>query len=109
MNEDLFDLPAYKLVRRNDPSTSYEAAKSIDPTKMQKVVLECLRENGPSIYDEVLGWARLEMASSHHHLSAAGSMSFKRKASSSLQAKSARVVVVDNNVNGGLCNERTKD
>ena len=58
MNEDLFDLPAYKLVRRNDPSTSYEAAQSIDPTKMQKVVLECLRETGPAIYDEVLVWAR---------------------------------------------------
>ena len=40
MNDDLFDIPAYKLVRRNDPSTSYEAAESIDPTKMQKIVLE---------------------------------------------------------------------
>ena len=58
MNEDLFELPAYKLVRRNDPSTSYEAAKSIDPSKMQTVVLECLREKGPAIYDEVLLWAR---------------------------------------------------
>ena len=58
MNEDLFDLPTYKLVRRNDPSTSYEAAKSINPSKMQKSVLECLLENGPAIYDEVLVWAR---------------------------------------------------
>ena len=58
MNEDLFDTPAYKLARRYDPSTSYEAAKSIDPSKMQKVVLECLRKTGPAIYDEVLVWAR---------------------------------------------------
>lgn len=56
MNEDLFDLPAYKLVRRNDPSTSYEAAQSINPTRMQQIVLTAIKTLGPCIYDDVLKW-----------------------------------------------------
>ena len=59
MNEDLFEIPAYKLVRRNDPSTSYEAAESIDPTKMQQIVLDAIKSIGPCIHDEVWKYVQI--------------------------------------------------
>ena len=36
---DLFDTPAYKLVRRDDPSTSHDAAEQLDVSRMERVVL----------------------------------------------------------------------
>ena len=32
MLADLFDTPTYRLVRRDDPATSHDAAESIDAT-----------------------------------------------------------------------------
>lgn len=58
MNDDLFETEAYKLVRRNDPSTSYEAAQSIDPTRMQHIVLTAIKTLGPCIHDEVWQWVQ---------------------------------------------------
>lgn len=58
MNDDLFETEAYKLVRRNDPSTSYEAAQSIDPTKMQNIVLQGITATQPCIHDEVWQWVQ---------------------------------------------------
>ena len=56
MMTDLFDTPAYKLVRRDDPATSHDAATSIDPTHMESVVLDAIWEFGVTgcISDEVL-------------------------------------------------------
>ena len=70
MNEDLFDLPAYKLVRRNDPSTSYEAAQSINPTRMQQIVLTAIKTLEPCIYDDVLKWFE-----AHHEVYASSTIS----------------------------------
>lgn len=38
--------PDYKLVRRDDPSTSHEAASSIDATAMELVVLNEIKKFG---------------------------------------------------------------
>mgnify|MGYP005990041335 CR=1 FL=1 len=56
MMTDLFDTPAYKLVRRDDPATSHDAATRIDPTHMESVVLDAIWEFGVTgcISDEVL-------------------------------------------------------
>ena len=52
---DLFDTPAYKLVRREDPATSHDAAESIDATAMERVVADAIWEFGAAgaIADEV--------------------------------------------------------
>lgn len=52
---DLFDTPAYKLARRNDPQTSKDAAKSIDANYMEQVVLDAIEMFGAAgcISDEV--------------------------------------------------------
>jgi len=67
MMNDLFDklgldqpqfpeTPAYKLVRRDDPATSHDAATSIDASHMESVVLDAIWEFGVTgcISDEVL-------------------------------------------------------
>ena len=47
---------AYKLARTNDPITSHIASKSIEPSKMEKIVLDVINEAGVfgCISDEVL-------------------------------------------------------
>ena len=52
---DLFGTETYKLVRRESPPTSYEAADSIDSTKLEKLVFNTIRSFGTTgcISDEV--------------------------------------------------------
>ena len=52
---DLFGTETYKLVRREDPATSFEAADSIDSTKLEKMVFDTIRSFGVTgcISDEV--------------------------------------------------------
>ena len=38
-----FGTPAFKLVRKEDPTTSHEAAQAIDSTKMEKMVYEAIK------------------------------------------------------------------
>ena len=56
--DDLFSIPTpvYKLVRNEDPSTSHEAAESVNATYMEQVVYEVIEGFGPSgcISDQVL-------------------------------------------------------
>ena len=42
------------LYRANDPITSIEAAESFEPTKVQKMVLDAIKEIQPCISNEVL-------------------------------------------------------
>jgi len=53
---DLFDTPAYKLVRASDPSTSHEAADQLDATAMERIVLSAIKTfgNDGCISDDVL-------------------------------------------------------
>jgi len=65
MSNDLFETmglpkvdpptPAYKLVRKNDPRTSYAAANNIDVSQMERIVLHTIDmfEDG-CISDDVL-------------------------------------------------------
>tara|TARA_R100001510_G_scaffold45_1_gene32 strand:+ start:1606 stop:1968 length:363 start_codon:yes stop_codon:yes gene_type:complete len=58
-SDDMFDLfytPPHKLVRRDDPVTSREAAESVDTSHMEQVVLEAIQDFGATgcISDEVL-------------------------------------------------------
>ncbi len=67
-SDDMFDLfytPPHKLVRRDDPATSHEAAESVDTSHMEQVVLEAIQDFGAEgcISDQVL--AKL----SHHRYS----------------------------------------
>lgn len=39
---DLFETPAYKLARRDDPSTSHDAAEQLDVSKMERIVLAAI-------------------------------------------------------------------
>ena len=60
---DLFDrmgldqppMPKH-LYRANDPITSIEAAESFEPTKVQKMVLDAVKELQPCIYIDVLDY-----------------------------------------------------
>jgi len=38
-----FGTPAFKLVRKEDPTTSHQAAQAIDSTKMEKMVYEAIK------------------------------------------------------------------
>lgn len=55
MMQDLFDTPAYKLVRRDDPATSHDAAASLAVTEMEKIVAEAIKgfRAAGAIADEV--------------------------------------------------------
>ena len=55
MLADLFDTPTYRLVRRDDPATSHDAAESIDATALESVVADAIWEFGAAgaIADEV--------------------------------------------------------
>ena len=41
--KEKFGTPVQQLVRRNDPVTSYEAAESVDTTKLEQMVLEAIK------------------------------------------------------------------
>ena len=43
---DLFDTPAYKLHRRNDPQTSKQAAESLEVSHMERIVADTIRSFG---------------------------------------------------------------
>jgi hypothetical protein len=58
MNETVgrfFGTAAFKLVRKEDPTTSHEAAQAVDTTKLERIVYEAIQSfpNG-CISDEVL-------------------------------------------------------
>ena len=58
MNESInrfFGTEPFKLVRKEDPTTSHEAAKAVDTTKLERIVYEAIQSfpNG-CISDEVL-------------------------------------------------------
>jgi hypothetical protein len=58
MNETVgrfFGTEAFKLVRKEDPTTSHEAAQAVDTTKLERIVYEAIKgfPNG-CISDEVL-------------------------------------------------------
>ena len=58
MNETVgrfFGTEAFKLVRKEDPTTSHEAAQAVDTTKLERIVYEAIQSfpNG-CISDEVL-------------------------------------------------------
>ena len=54
---DLFATPAYKLVRRDDPSTSHDAAEQLDVNRMEKIVYDTIDAFGSNgcISEDVLG------------------------------------------------------
>lgn len=56
MQRDLFDTPAYKLHRVGDPTTSREAASTLNVSRMEKIVLAAIDSFGKKgcISDEVL-------------------------------------------------------
>ena len=56
MVSDLFDTPAYKLVRRDAPAPSHDAAESINATEMESVVADAIWFFGAAgcISDQVL-------------------------------------------------------
>jgi len=53
---DLFDTPAYKLVRTNDPSTSHDAAEQLEVNAMERIVYNVIESFGAEgcISDDVL-------------------------------------------------------
>jgi hypothetical protein len=53
--KEKFGTPVHRLVRRDDPVTSYEAAEKIDTTKMEQMVLDAIKRFPEGcIADEVL-------------------------------------------------------
>ena len=42
MTLDMFETPAYKLARRDDPATSHAAAESLNVTAMEKIVYDAI-------------------------------------------------------------------
>lgn len=55
-NFENFGTPFFKLVRRHDPATSFEAALKIDTTKMEQMVYEAIAKSGETgcISDNIL-------------------------------------------------------
>lgn len=41
--EKFFGTPAFKLVRKEDPTTSHEAAQVVDTTKLESMVYEAIK------------------------------------------------------------------
>lgn len=54
--EKFFGTAPFKLVRRNDPITSFEAAVKVDTTKMEQMVYEAIAKSGETgcISDDIL-------------------------------------------------------
>jgi hypothetical protein len=53
--EKFFGSPVFKLVRKDDPATSHQAAHAVDTTKLEQMVYEAIKSfpNG-CISDEIL-------------------------------------------------------
>jgi len=41
--ERFFGTPAFKLARRQDPTTSHQAAQAVDTTKLETMVYEAIK------------------------------------------------------------------
>jgi len=53
--ERFFGTPAFKLVRREDPTTSHQAAQAVDTTKLETLVYEAIKSHPEGcISDEIL-------------------------------------------------------
>ena len=53
--ERFFGTPAFKLARREDPTTSHQAAQAVDTTKLERIVYEAIQSFPEGcISDEVL-------------------------------------------------------
>ncbi|MDD1474971.1 hypothetical protein MEO41_27425 [Dolichospermum sp. ST_sed4] len=54
--EKFFGSPVFKLVRKEDPTTSHEAAQAVDTTKLESMVYEAIKGFPDGcISDEILG------------------------------------------------------
>ena len=50
-----FGSPAFKLVRKEDPTTSHQAAQAVDSTKLEQMVYEAIKSHPEGcISDEIL-------------------------------------------------------
>jgi hypothetical protein len=50
-----FGSPAFKLVRKEDPTTSHQAAQAVDSTKLEQMVYEAIKSHPDGcISDEIL-------------------------------------------------------
>jgi len=53
--ERFFGTPAFKLARREDPTTSHQAAQAVDTTKLETLVYEAIKSHPEGcISDEIL-------------------------------------------------------
>ena len=53
--ERFFGTPAFKLARREDPTTSHQAAQAVDSTKLEQMVYEAIKSHPDGcISDEIL-------------------------------------------------------
>ncbi len=53
--ERFFGSPAFKLARREDPTTSHQAAQVVDTTKLESLVYEAIKSHPDGcISDEIL-------------------------------------------------------
>jgi len=53
--EKFFGSPAFKLVRKEDPTTSHQAAQVVDTTKLEQMVYEAIKSHPEGcISDEIL-------------------------------------------------------
>ncbi len=53
--ERFFGTPAFKLARREDPTTSHQAAQAVDSTKLEQMVYEAIKSFPDGcISDEIL-------------------------------------------------------
>jgi hypothetical protein len=53
--ERFFGSPAFKLARREDPTTSHQAAQAVDTTKLEQMVYEAIKSHPEGcISDEIL-------------------------------------------------------
>ena len=53
--ERFFGTPAFKLARREDPTTSHQAAQAVDTTKLEQMVYEAIKSHPEGcISDEIL-------------------------------------------------------
>ena len=54
--EKFFGSPAFKLVRKEDPTTSHQAAQAVDTTKLETMVYEAIKGFPDGcISDDILG------------------------------------------------------
>ena len=54
--ERFFGTPAFKLARREDPTTSHQAAQAVDTTNLERMVYEAIKSHPDGcISDDILG------------------------------------------------------